>query len=211
MTTFAINEQNEIVAFATPEEAAANSATAFDCFSNADELAQLATGWPAERLLAVWNGLPGLTPATEIKDAAKAAKVIFKRLEKNGSKPVREKKPKGERKAKGRAQGTQGAAGKGKSTQKADPAKAAPKAKKAAKGSKPAAEAKAARAGSKSEEVIAMLKRKGGATLAEIIAHTGWQKHTTRGWVSGFLGKKMAITVESYKSDKGERTYRIKP
>jgi len=137
--------------------------------------------------------------------------VIFKRLEKNGSKPVREKKPKGERKAKGRAQGTQGAAGKGKTTQKADPAKAAPKAKKAAKGSKPAAEAKAARAGSKSEEVIAMLKRKGGATLAEIIAHTGWQKHTTRGWVSGFLGKKMAITVESYKSDKGERTYRIKP
>jgi hypothetical protein len=54
-----------------------------------------------------------------------------------------------------------------------------------------------------------MLKRKGGATLAEIMAHTGWQKHTTRGWVSGFLGKKMGIAVESFKSDKDERTYRL--
>jgi hypothetical protein len=78
-----------------------------------------------------------------------------------------------------------------------------------AKKSKPAKEPKAARTGSKSEEVIALLKRKGGATMAEIVALTGWQKHTTRGWVSGFLGKKMGIEVESFKSDKGERTYRI--
>jgi hypothetical protein len=41
MTTYTINETNEIVAFASPEEAAANSATPFDTFSNADELAQL--------------------------------------------------------------------------------------------------------------------------------------------------------------------------
>jgi Protein of unknown function (DUF3489) len=53
-----------------------------------------------------------------------------------------------------------------------------------------------------------MLKRKNGA-MAEIVAHTGWQKHTTRGWVSGFLGKKLGIEVESLKSDQGERTYRI--
>jgi len=43
MATFTINEKNEIVAFATPEEAAASSTTPFDTFSNADELAQLAT------------------------------------------------------------------------------------------------------------------------------------------------------------------------
>ena len=66
MTTFTINEKNEIVAFANAEEAAANSATPFDTFSNADELAQLATAWPAERLLAVWNSVPGLTPAKKI-------------------------------------------------------------------------------------------------------------------------------------------------
>jgi hypothetical protein len=209
MTTFTINETNEIVAFATPEEAAANSATPFDSFSNADELAQLATGWPAERLLAVWNSVPGLTPAAEIKDAAKAAKLIFKRLEKNGSKPAREKKPKAGKKAKAGARAAHSAPAKAAASKKTTPAKKAPKAKKAAKESKPAKEAKAARTGTKSEEVIALLKRKGGATMAEIVALTGWQKHTTRGWVSGFLGKKMGIEVESFKNDSGERTYRI--
>ena len=66
----------------------------------------------------------------------------------------------------------------------------------------------ATRTGTKNGEVIAMLKREGGATLAEIMAHTGWGNHTTRGWLSGFR-KKTGIAVESFKSDKGERTYRI--
>ena len=132
MTTYTINETNEIVAFASPEEAAANSATPFDTFSNADELAQLATGWPPERLLAVWNGVPGLTPATEIKDAGKAARLIFKRLEKNGTKS-REKTPKAEGEAKGGAPAAKGAPAKGKATKKATAAKNAPKAKTVAK------------------------------------------------------------------------------
>jgi hypothetical protein len=63
------------------------------------------------------------------------------------------------------------------------------------------------RTGTKREEVIAMLKREGGATLAEIMAHTGWSNHTTRGWLSAYR-KKMGA-VDSVKSDKGERTYRI--
>jgi membrane protein involved in colicin uptake len=110
-----------------------------------------------------------------------------------------------------------GAPAKAKATKKATAAKAAPETKtvakdakaKGARKAKESGEPKAARTGSKSEEVIAMLKRKGGATMAEIMSHTGWQKHTTRGWVSGFLGKKMGIAVESFKSDNGERTYRI--
>ncbi len=52
LTTFTINEQNEIVTFATPQEAATNGALPSDTFSNADELAQLAETWPAERLVA---------------------------------------------------------------------------------------------------------------------------------------------------------------
>jgi hypothetical protein len=195
MTTFTINETNEIVAFTTAEDAAANSATPFDTFSNADELAQLATGWPAERLLAVWNSVPGLTPATEIKDAGKAAKLIFKRLEKNGTKS-REKPPKAEGKAKGRPQSAKGAAEKGNGRKKATAAKTAPNAKKAAK----AKEGGAAREGSRMAQVVALMQRKNGATLAELMEATGWLAHSCRGFVAGAL-KRAGYTVESFRPE----------
>jgi hypothetical protein len=206
MTTFTINEKNEILAFSTPEEAIAHSATPFDTFSTGDELAQLATAWPAERLLALWNSVPGLTTATEIKDAGKAAKLIFKRLEKQGSAAAREQKPKAAGKVKGGAQAAKGAPTKGKATKKATPAKNAPKAKTAAK--KP--EASTPRQGSKTELVIGLLKRKNGATLTEIMQKAGWLSHTTRAFVSATLGKKLGLAVESFKPEGGERSYRIK-
>ena len=212
MPTFTINESNEIVAFATPDEAAAHSATPFDSFSTADELAQLATGWPAERLLAVWNSVPGLTPAAEIKDAAKAARVIFKRLEKNGFKPAREKKPKSEGKAKAGAQSAKGAPAKGRATGKATTTKSAPAAKPAPKGKKAAKahEAAGPREGSKTALIIGLLERKGGATLTEIMKAAKWQAHSVRGFVSGTLGKKMGLTVTSTKGDDGVRVYALK-
>ena len=203
MTTYTVNEKREIVAFATPEEASTNSATPFDTFSNADELAQLATAWPAERLLAVWNSVPGLTPATEIKDAAKAAKLIFKRLEKNGTKPARAKKPKAEGKAKSGAQAANGAPTKGKATEKTTLAKPAPKGKKAAK-----AEAGAPREGSKMAQVVAMMQRKNGASITEIMEVMGWQRHTVRGFMAGAM-KKAGYTVESFRPEGGERSYRL--
>jgi hypothetical protein len=86
-------------------------------------------------------------------------------------------------------------------------AKAAPKkeAKASKKAPKPAAEA---RPDSKKSLVIELLRRKNGATLAEIMEQMGWQKHTVRGFMAGAM-KKAGYTVESFKSDKGERTYRI--
>ena len=214
MTTFTISETNEIVAFSSQEEAAAATATPFDSFSSQKELVELAKAWPAERLGAIFNSLTGVTPVESFKSNKAAVARIWARIQGLGdaakSEPEAEAaKPKADKKAKGGARAAKGAPAKAKTGKKATPAKKAPKAKKVAKQSKPAKEPKAARTGSKSEEVIALLKRKGGATMAEIVALTGWQKHTTRGWVSGFLGKKMGITVESFKSDKGERTYRI--
>ena len=210
--TFTIDTDNNITAHATPEEAAAATATPFDSFSSQKELAELAKAWPAERLVAIWNSLTGVTPVESFKSNKAAVARIWERIKGLGEAAEPEAdsaKPKGGKKATGRRQSAKGATAKGKAGKKATPAKGAPKAKKVAKKSKPAKEPKAARTGSKSEEVIALLKRKGGATMAEIVALTGWQKHTTRGWVSGFLGKKMGIEVESFKSDKGERTYRI--
>lgn len=59
----------------------------------------------------------------------------------------------------------------------------------------------------KKAEVIAMMKRAKGATLAEITEATGWQKHTVRGFVS-ILGSKGGEKVESSKNASGERTLR---
>jgi hypothetical protein len=76
MTTFAINTDNNITAHGTPEEAAATSATPFDYFASQKELAELAVGWPGERLVAIWNSLPGVTPVKKFKDRTTAATSI---------------------------------------------------------------------------------------------------------------------------------------
>ena len=60
----------------------------------------------------------------------------------------------------------------------------------------------------KKAEVIALMKRTKGVTLAEIIESTGWQRHTVRGFVS-LLGSKGGLKVESAKNAAGERTYRV--
>jgi hypothetical protein len=89
-----------------------------------------------------------------------------------------------------------------KATKKATAAKNAPKGKKAAK------DADGPRAGSKMAQVIAMLQRKGGATLVEIMEKMGWQRHTVRGFMAGAM-KKAGYTVESFKNATDERAYRI--
>ena len=89
--------------------------------------------------------------------------------------------------------------------------KAAPpkKGAKAAKGAKSAKNQSGARQGSKTQKVLELLKRSGGATLKEIMKATDWKAHSVRGFISGTLGKKMTREVESVKGDDGERTYRI--
>ena len=73
------------------------------------------------------------------------------------------------------------------------------------KGSKPN-RAKAA-AGSKQAEVLELMRRKQGVSLAEIMRITGWQAHTVRGFISGAIQKKLGVKVESFRNE-GERTYR---
>ncbi|HXP86860.1 MAG TPA: DUF3489 domain-containing protein [Bryobacteraceae bacterium] len=105
---------------------------------------------------------------------------------------------------------------KGKSGKKASPAKKAPK---AARGATPkpkaaravkAAKEKGPREGSKTETILALLKRPGGANLKEIMKATSWQAHSVRGFISGTLGKKMGLAVTSTKGEDGERSYSVK-
>ena len=64
------------------------------------------------------------------------------------------------------------------------------------------------RGGSKTAQVIEMLQRKGGASISEIMKTMGWQRHTVRGFMAGAM-KKAGFTVESFKPEGGERSYRI--
>jgi hypothetical protein len=169
MTTFTIDTDNNITAHGTAEEAAATSATPFDSFASQKELAELVAGWPGERLVAIWNSLPGVTPVKKFKDRRTAATRIWKSIQDLGEavkpNPAQPLQPKAARKAKGGAQSAQGSSTKGKATQKATTATKAPKGKRSAK----TQEASAPREGSKTAQVVTMLQRKNGATLAEIM------------------------------------------
>ena len=124
MTTFTIDEQNNITAFATPEEAAATTTTPFDTFASEKELAELVAAWPAERLVAIWNSLPGVEPVKGFKSAKTAASRIWERIQRLGeaAQPEAEPaKPKAERKAKGGAQARQGRAREGQGDQEGHP------------------------------------------------------------------------------------------
>ena len=91
--------------------------------------------------------------------------------------------------------------GKAKSAKNAEPAKKARRTKKAIGKPKP-------ERANKKAEVITLMKRAKGATLAEIMKTTGWQSHTVRGFVS-ILGSKGGEKIESSKSADGDRTYKI--
>jgi hypothetical protein len=151
--------------------------------------------------------LPGVEPVKRFKSGNSAASRIWERIQGLAAtaKPEAEAaKPKEERKAKGGAPAAKGAPAKAKTTKKATAAKKEPKGKKAAK----AQETAGPREGSKTAQVVAMLQRKNGAMLSEIMDKMGWQKHSVRGFVAGSL-KKAGYNVESFKPEGGERTYRI--
>jgi hypothetical protein len=203
--TFTIDTENNITAHGTPEEAAGATATPFDSFTSEQELAGLACPWPANRLVAIWNSLPGVTPVKKFKDHKTAISRVWKRIQGlvEPEKPQRIS-PKSRRRnvrprvAHGRPKGAPAKA----KAPKASAAKG--RAKKAAK----AKEAAAPREGSKTAQVVAMLQRKNGATLTEIMDKMGWQKHTVRGFMAGAM-KKAGYQVESFKPEGGERTYRL--
>jgi hypothetical protein len=56
---------------------------------------------------------------------------------------------------------------------------------------------------------VALLKRSGGATLTSLMRATGWQAHSVRGFISGALGKRLGLKIDSFKNSRGERAYRI--
>ena len=69
--------------------------------------------------------------------------------------------------------------------------------------------ATAKRATTKTEKVIALLRRPEGATLKALVTATGWQPHSVRGFISAQISKRMGLRVKSFTRE-GQRVYRIR-
>jgi hypothetical protein len=192
MTTFTIDTDNNITAHMTFDEGAA--VVGAERFTTSGELAELAASWPAGRLVEIWNSLPGVSPVESFKNTKTSVARIWKRIQGLGQ-PAE------------------------KATQRASPGVRKPHVARAkaksrrktrsrqARNSKQVAAT--ARTGSKKADIIALLQRPKGATLAELMEASGWQAHSVRGLISGTLGKKEGLKVMSGKGEDGERVYSL--
>jgi hypothetical protein len=181
MRLFAIDTDNNITAFSAAEQIPEGQ----EHFASEKELAKLAANWPADRLLQVWNSFAGVAPFDDLKPVKKftdrktAVARVWKAIQRLDAAPA---------------------------PQAAD---VAPKATRPRKAARASDGAPTAREGSKKAIVLELLRRPEGATLQEIMSVTGWMAHSVRGFISGSLGKKMGLTVESLKTPEGARAYRI--
>jgi len=192
-----IDANNNITAYASLDDARAAKIHTAEYFGSSQELAKLVTAWPRTRPVEIWNSFAGVAPFTGLKPVKKftdrktaVARIweAVQALSANVAKPATHVAP-----AKGKRD---------KDATKSKRRHTAPAA--------PKEQIKLSREGSKKTEVIELMRRSQGATLAEIMELTGWQKHTVRGFVSGTLIKKLSLKVESFRSNEKERTYRVK-
>jgi hypothetical protein len=65
------------------------------------------------------------------------------------------------------------------------------------------------RPGTKLAAIVEAMRHPGGATIAQMMAGTGWQAHTVRGAISGMVRKRLGYQVVTEKEADGQRAYRI--
>jgi hypothetical protein len=181
MTVFTIDGDNNITALA---ERPADSSQG-DAFGSEKEFAKLTGKWPVSRLIETWNSFAGVAPFDDLKPVKKFT---------NRKAAVGRIWAAVQRLATVAPQSAHVTSKKGKAK------------KSATKGSR--RDTCETRDGSKKAEVLELLRRKQGATLAEIMNATGWQAHSVRGFISGTLGKRMGLNVESIRGEDKPRTYR---
>jgi hypothetical protein len=63
----------------------------------------------------------------------------------------------------------------------------------------------------KQDSVMVLLRRQQGASIEEMMAATGWQSHSVRGWMSGTAKKRLGLEFISEKDAAGVRRYHIAP
>jgi hypothetical protein len=199
-----------------------------DSFTTQKQLLALATGWPMERLVAIWNHLPAAKPVKRFTDRKTAVARIWSAIQnlaptldataaQAGAVNVEVEAPlpvagpetgaipemAAEALVPGAA--TESAA----ETAAPEAASVTPKKRKAKAAQPPPSEPASAPATSKKDLVLTLLRRQEGATMIELMNSTGWMAHSVRGFLSGQLGKKMGIAVNSVKREDGQRVYRV--
>ena len=200
-----VNETNNIMVHGTMKEAEAVEGA--ERFRNEAGLAKLAATWPANRLVDIWNSLPGATPVKKFKDRGTAVARIWKAIQSLTLVASEEMTDRATRVADPADTATPDAPQTPEVAPTSAPAKV--KATRSKKLPKPATPAKSARGVSKASAILDLLKRKHGATLNELMDATGWQAHSVRGFLSGTLRKKMGLNVESTKGEDGQRSYSV--
>src|SRR6266852_4035279 len=76
MKTYTIDKENSITAFATKQEAGEG-----ESFSSQPELASLVAEWRTDRLIEVWNGIPGVTPVKKFMNQKSVVSRIWKAIQ----------------------------------------------------------------------------------------------------------------------------------
>jgi len=80
---------------------------------------------------------------------------------------------------------------------------------KVSRKSRPRSKTTGIRVGTKKAQVIGMLQRSNGASIAEIMRVTQWQPHTIRGFISRALVHDLGLKVARFKRDQGQPAYRL--
>jgi hypothetical protein len=180
-TTFSIDAENNITAF----DPAARVPEGQEGFTTEKEFAKLSSDWPINRFAEVWNGFAGVVPFGDLKPVKKftdrktAVARIWKAVQALTPAPAPQAAP------------------------------VAPKRTKAPKDATAKDATPTTREGSKKAIVLELIRRPDGASVKEIMDVTQWRCHSVRGFISGALGKKMGLKVESAKRADGQRVYKL--
>ncbi len=193
MTTFTINSDNVLQAFATKNPPAPLAGVTYiHLFRSESEMQESLAHVGIADLVEIWNGLAGtqgfeaLKPVKKFENRKKALARLWTAMQSltPQTSPEKAKTVKSPRK----------------SAVSSEP-------RTAATAPKPTAEEAVVRK-SKKEEVLAMLRRPGGATNAEIQTATGWQPHTVRGFLST-APKKLGKRISTSTNEEGARVYHM--
>jgi len=180
--TFIIDRENQIRVVGSDQQ---RSKKAADAFTTKRELERLAGGWPAARLVEIWNRVPGVKRTKKFTDRKTAINRIWKTIQPSGLEMANTNKP---------VRGVTGAT--------------KPKGTHSPRRSN--RELQKVRAGSKKAEILKLLHRPSGVTLQQLMAATGWQAHSVRGFISAGVGKRMGLKVASARQEDGQRVYQIR-